>query len=136
MTQRLVQYLAALDSSEEMWGLWVDPENPDDFRLGQYIFDNGGLNDGKVDMGSLSVLSCGNQDAADAIRQWLKDRKGVFQYGDRRVSVNIHGVMMAHHLGTLDDDFLSFLEASARPIQHEWADLDAEHKVSEFIASL
>lgn len=59
--QSLISYLTTLNSSDASRGVWVDPENVDDFRVGQFIHENGGMLDSKVCIGSLDSLSFGDQ---------------------------------------------------------------------------
>ncbi|MGC9527834.1 MAG: hypothetical protein ACP5D7_20050 [Limnospira sp.] len=64
--QKLIDYLKQLNTAENQWGLWVNPGNYDEFRVGQYCFDNGGMPDGFVCVGSLDDLSYGFQSEREA----------------------------------------------------------------------
>jgi len=63
--ERLVKYLANLNTCDSNWGLYVNPDDLDDFRIGQRCFENGGLLDEKVYVGSLESLSFGHQDVCN-----------------------------------------------------------------------
>ena len=66
---KLESYLAELNSADETWGVWVDPENPDNYRIGQRCFENGGIKDEFVFIGSLQKLSFGFQDESAIFRE-------------------------------------------------------------------
>lgn len=62
---KLIDYLANLDSAEDGWGVWVNPDNYDDFRIGKLQYINGGVFDDKIFIGRLSMLSFGDQDYSE-----------------------------------------------------------------------
>lgn len=66
MTELLKEYLSKLNTSDSQWGLWVNPDNFDDFRIGQFCFENGGMIDDFVCAGDLSALSFGFQSYREA----------------------------------------------------------------------
>lgn len=69
----LSEYLMGLNTSDSQWGLWVNPENPtEEFRIGQYCFENGGLDDDWVCVGSLDRLSFGFQSESEAFEDCFK----------------------------------------------------------------
>ena len=69
----LSEYLSQLNSTDSQWGVWVNPENPtEEYRLGQYCFDNGGVADDWVCIGSLDNLSFGFQSESDAFDDCFK----------------------------------------------------------------
>jgi hypothetical protein len=133
----LRDYLANLNSAESNWGIWVDPDNLDDYRIGQKIFENGGLLDEKVYIGNLEELSCGNQSQLEAIENFLSNRErylhGIaeFKYGERLVRCNTKAVLTAWSEDRLDSDFREFLESEAAEIEAEWAKNEAELKIEE-----
>ena len=51
------EWLAQNNSSENQWGVWVNPRDVQDYRIGQYCFENGGVDDDWVAIGSLDSLS-------------------------------------------------------------------------------
>jgi hypothetical protein len=77
----LLQYLETLNSSETSWGLWVDPHNIDDFRVGQFIYENGGmLDDKKICIGNLESLSFGAQSDWCAFNEVVGDIMAPHKY--------------------------------------------------------
>ena len=85
MSSKLFDYLVELNTSENQWGIWVNPEAPtEDFRIGQFCFSNGGINDNWICIGSLEELSFGFQSLGEAIEMWLKDHKTA-SYNDTAV---------------------------------------------------
>ena len=124
--QALINYLSNLNTSDSQWGLWVNPENVDEYRVGQFIFENGGLDGGWICAGSLDSLSCGFQSTHDAIKQYLEDNSDEIQYNGRMVKVNRDGIMEAYSNGTLDQQFQEFLESEAEGIKAVWAENEAE----------
>lgn len=128
----LQNYLKQLNSAETQWGIWVNPENfEEEYRIGQYCFENGGLNDGWVCIGNLEQLSFGFQSTYDAIKQWLENNDGEFEYNGRTVRVDVDAIAEAYGNGNLDEDFNAFLEGEAESIKEEWAKEESEGKISE-----
>jgi hypothetical protein len=69
----LLQYLETLNSSETSWGIWVNPHNVDDFRVGQSCFEKGGMLDDKIYIGNLESLSFGDQSDWCAFNEVIGD---------------------------------------------------------------
>jgi hypothetical protein len=132
---RLVDYLASLNASTDQWGLYVNPTDLDDYRVEQLIFDNGGLLDGKVYVGTLEDLSCGYQCQVDAIKTFLEDneRFGIaeIKYKNKLVRCKTESIIDAWSEDKLDPEFQEFLESEAEEIELEWAKNEAELKVEE-----
>jgi hypothetical protein len=128
----LASYLQSLNSAESQWGIWVNPENPtEEHRIGQYCFENGGLDDGWVCIGSLDNLSFGFQSTADAIEEYLESHEDTgIEFNGGLLRYNTKGMVAAWSSGYLDDDFQAFLESEAATIEAEWAECEAE----EFVA--
>ena len=131
----LKDYLKTLNSSDSQWGVWVNPENPtEDYRIGQFIFDNGGLDDGWVRAGSLENLSFGFQFERDAFASWISGGQSehistltrTISFNDRDVHVNPEALYEAYTEGKLDKAFAGFIENELQDITAEWADLAAE----------
>jgi hypothetical protein len=125
----LAQYLASLNSSETQWSVYVDPANLDNYRVGQDCFENGGINDGFVGIGSLESLSFGFQSTADAIESLLES--GRIHYKGREVRVRSKAILDAYRDGDLDSGFQEFLEAECEEIKQVWAVDAADLKVEE-----
>ncbi len=128
---KLVEYLAQLNSCEEQWGIWVNPADLDDYRVGQCCFENGGLLDEKVFIGTFDQLSFGFQSTAKAIEQYADDLGGQIRWGDRLIRVDAKALRRAYEEGYLDPHFRAFLESEARDIELTWAENEAENKVEE-----
>ena len=61
----LFEYLMGLNTSDNSWGLYVNPDNYDDYRVGPTHFENGGKKDGKVFVSYLSSV-CFEQSESEA----------------------------------------------------------------------
>lgn len=57
--KNLISYLSELNTSDNSWGLYVNPQNIDNYRIGQICFENGGLLDEYVFVDTLDNLSFG-----------------------------------------------------------------------------
>ena len=77
----LENYLKQLNSAETQWGIWVNPENPlEEYRIGQYCFDHGGVLDDWVCIGNLESLSFGFQSTWDAFDEAASQAMGKHEY--------------------------------------------------------
>lgn len=122
---KLLDYLKGLNSAESQWGIWVNPENPqDEYRVGQYCFENGGVKDDWIHIGSLDDLSYGFQSMSEAIESYLSNLDCV-QFKGRKVRVNKKAIVEAWSNGSLDDEFREFLESEAEAVKEVWADCEA-----------
>lgn len=127
---KLQEYLQQLNSAETQWGIWVNPDNPtEEFRTGQFLFENGGLRDGWVCIGNLEELSFGSQSTYDAFEEYLKQNRNVIRYGGRTVKVNPRSLLDAYSSGNLSEGLVEFLEDEASDIEEEWAEVEAENFV-------
>lgn len=126
---KLVEFLKNLDSAESHRGIWVNRENIDQYRIGEFSFENGGVLDHWICIGSLDKLSFGFQSWADAIAQYLEDENSFIKYKDKLVRVNIGGILDAYSNGLLDEDFREFLEEKAEEVQVIWSQMKAENFV-------
>ena len=120
--------LSNLNSADSQWGIWVNPDNIDDYRVGQFCFENGGLLDNKICIGSLDKLSFGFQSQHDAIAHYLKENH-LLAYKGRKVKVNKEKILQAWSDGYLDEDFSEFLEDEAKSIMEIWAKCASEEFV-------
>jgi hypothetical protein len=132
----LQEYLSNLNSAESQWGVWVNPDNIDDYRVGQFCYENGGISDNKICIGSLDKLSFGFQSQHDAIKEFLTQTEEI-QYNGRKIKVDTEGVLRAFSDGNLDEKFRSFLEEKAQIFEQTWAEYEAEdfvmNKIPEII---
>jgi hypothetical protein len=121
----LQEYLSDLNAADSQWGIWVNPDNINDYRIGQFQFENGGILDEKICIGSLEKLSFGFQSQHDAIKSCLEENK-FLSYKSKKVKVNKKEILQAWSDGTLDPEFSSFLEKMSQPIMQTWAEYEAE----------
>lgn len=132
----LFEYLKNLNSSETQWGVWVNPTDLDDYRIGQYCFENGGILDDFVCIGSLHKLSYGFQSHYDALKEYLKENQIDFEkasitYKGKEILVSKEGILTAYGNGILDKDFEEFLDNEIEDVCNIWASLEAEAKIDE-----
>lgn len=128
---KLVDYLAQLNTFDSSWGLYVNPANVDDYRIGQRIFENGGLLDDKVFADTLDNVSFADQSYSVAISCYIARCNNEIEYKGRKVKVNTEGILNAYHLYLLDKEFEDFLMCKAEEIHAEWAREDAERYVEQ-----
>jgi len=131
----LQKYLSNLNSADSQWGIWINPDNIDDYRIGQFCFDNGGVLDSKICVGSLDKLSFGFQSHCDAIEQYLKENQYLY-YKGKKVKVNKEAILDIYREGTFDTDFTEFLEGEAQDIMKIWAECEAEDFVNNKIPGI
>jgi hypothetical protein len=70
--QALINTLASLASYDSSQGIWVDPQSFE-FRFGQFTFDNGGVEESKICIGSLADLIDAKSGYAGSFSDFLKD---------------------------------------------------------------
>jgi hypothetical protein len=139
-TSSLANYLQALCSADSHQGIWVNPENIDEYRIGQFVFENGGIKDDWVCIGSLDRLSFGFQSEHDAIKSLLEEgdhphnhSKDIrsYTYNERKTWVSVKGILNAYNEGLLNPDFLESLAKDAELIMDEWAAFQSGYFVSD-----
>lgn len=130
----LQKYLSNLNSADSQWGIWVDPDNVDNYRIGQFCFENGGILDSKICIGSLDKLSFGLQSQHDAIKHYLEENQ--LTYKDKKVEVNPENILQAWSDGNLDEEFAEFLDNQSRHIMNIWAEYEAEDFVNNKIPEI
>ncbi|MEY2910762.1 MAG: hypothetical protein RLZZ184_71 [Cyanobacteriota bacterium] len=131
----LQKYLSNLNSADSQWGIWVNPNNINDYRIGQFQFENGGILDGKICIGSLDQLSFGYQSQLDAIKQYLEENQ-LLTFEGKKVKVNQKEILQAWSDGNLDPNFSSFLEEKSQDIMEMWASYEAEEFVNNKIPEI
>jgi hypothetical protein len=67
MSQLLVKYLSKLNSTETQWGIYVDPDD-----LNEYTCNEHGGPDGWVNIGTPESLGCGLQSTYEAVKAFLE----------------------------------------------------------------
>lgn len=125
----LQEYLSNLNSADSQLGIWVNPNNINDYRIGQFQFENGGILDGKICIGSLDQLSFGYQSQLDAIKQYLEENQ-LLTFKGKKLKVNQKEILQAWSDGNLDLEFSSFLEKKSQPIMEMWASYEAEEFIN------
>lgn len=55
-TMNLFERLMNLESNDSSQGVWIDPDNYDDHRIGQICFENGEVLDDKIFIGTFEEL--------------------------------------------------------------------------------
>jgi hypothetical protein len=133
----LQEYLSNLNSADSQWGIWVDPDNINDYRIGQFQIETGGIldGDGKICIGSLDKLSFGFQSQHDAIKQYLEENQ-LLIYKGKKVKVNKKEILQAWSDGNLDADFAKFLEQNSLNIMQVWSECEAEEFVNNKIPEI
>lgn len=131
-------FLQQLNSAESQWGIWVNPENPtEEFRTGQFCFENGGIRDGWVCIGSLDKLSFGFQSNQDAFASWVSEGRSdslssdieSITYRNKRVDINPEALYEAWCNGDLDSEFAEFISKEVEEIKEIWS----ENQASDFV---
>lgn len=127
----LKEYLEQLNSAETQWGIWVDPQDPkNNWRVGQFQFDNGGVMDNKVCIGSLDRLSFGFQSEGDLVREIFTE--GFTFNGYTLIdgeNADAEGILEAYYTNRLDDEFQQELEAQINDLWEEESRIQAEYFV-------
>lgn len=136
MMTKLVEYLASLNTSENQWSLYVNPENVDDYRIGQDCFENGGLLDNKIQVASLDRVSFGFQSTREAIGSFLVDSGDAITYKNKTVKLNKDGILEAYSNGYLGSEFTEFLETQAEAIEKSWSVDEAEFWVYDTLPTI
>ena len=131
----LQEKLSNLDSADSQWGIWVNPDNIDDYRVGQFCFENGGILDEKICIGSLDRLSFGFQSQHNAIKHYLEENEFLI-YKGRKVKVNKKEILRAWSDENLDEEFAKFLESNSEDIMKIWAKYEAENFVNNEIPEI
>jgi len=126
--QTLINYLATLNSNETQWGIWVNPENLDEFRIGQKIHQNGGVLDNYEYIGDCESLSYGFQSRQDAVKEVLENNP-ILLYQGKKVLFNKTALYEAYTNDALDADFENFLNAEAEKYEQQWALEKSQGKV-------
>ena len=126
---KLATYLSTLNSSDNSQGIWVNPDNIDEYRIGQCQFENGGLLDGWDYIGSLESLSYGFQSETEALESVLEGDR--FYFGGKHVRVNKQGIIDAYFEDNLAAEFAAALHKESEYIMSQWATDAADLKVEE-----
>lgn len=119
----LREYLLTLQSSDSQQGIWVNPQNINDYRIGQFCFDNGGVYDDFIEIGSFEQLSFPkNYGLRDAIEDFLKD-------SGADLGLDAEDTISAYDDGELEEGIEKFLEEKAS----EYRRIQAEFECDEYL---
>ena len=132
----LVQYLSQLNTSDTSWGLYINPEDVTQYRIGQLCFDNGGLLDDYIFIDNLSNLSFGFQSEREALESILTTDKTTLIYNKKKVVVKKDTILELYFEGKLDKDFYEFLKNQVEEIMSIWSIWDADFYVNETLPEI
>lgn len=139
----LQEYLSQLNSASIEWGIWVDPKNPDNYRIGQFIHENGGLLDGWVGIGSLESLSYGNYCEPKVLDYILSSHRGSekseyteFLFDGRIVKCHRESMKKAYFDNFLAPHLAEYLRKEVETISQVWAKEEASVFVSDLLPDI
>ena len=136
--RNLVKYLSELNTSDSSWGLWVDLNNLDSYRIGQVCFENGGLIDGFVFVSTLDRVSFGFQSTYEILETCLSSNNGLgeFIYKGKKSKCDVEAIFNSYLENKLDKNFYAFLEDKVNYIASIWAIWEAETFVDEVLPKI
>jgi hypothetical protein len=125
MSQQLIKYLSGLNSTETQWGIYVDPENVDNYTCTQYGPD------GWIKIGTPNSLSYGFQSTYEAVKAFLEGCGASLEFNGRTVRFNLKGLLEAYadRNERGNDELFDWLEEQAADIQAQWSIDEAENFV-------
>jgi hypothetical protein len=123
MSDKLIKYLASLNSTETQLGIYVDPENIDEFACSQY------RPEGWVCIGSPDSLNFGFVPTDEVIDSHLMGVDSI-EYKGKKVRFNRKGLISAYSEGRLDEEFQNWLMEEIEPTREDIALSEAEIFVS------
>lgn len=139
----LQEYLSQLDSAKSEWGIWVDPKNPDNYRIGQFLHENGGLLDGWVGIGSLESLSYGNYCESEVLDYILSTHKGSekseyteFIFDGKVIKCHRESMKKAYFEDLLALQLAEYLRKEIEIISQVWAVEEASVFVSDLLPEI
>jgi hypothetical protein len=128
----LKEYLATLNSSETQWGIWVNPKDLNDYRIGKKHLKNGGYDDDKVFIGNLESLSFGFQSVGEALEILLFSGITYSGVTFTKDNCDIEGFKKAYLSGNeFLKDFQLHVEGLVDELHQEWAEGEADIKIME-----
>ena len=127
----LQNYLSNLNSADSQYGIWINPDNINDYIVAPFSSEN----EKYIFIGSLKKLSFGYQSQHDAIKQYLKENQ-LLAYEGKKVKVNQKEILQAWSDGNLDPNFSSFLEEKSQDIMQVWSECEAEEFVNNKIPEI
>lgn len=130
----LQEFLANNNSAETQWGVWVNPQDLEDYRIGQYVFENDGVLDEKVCIGNLDKLSherrvyCGEE---DGLSGYVRDLDGLTRYKNKLVKFNPEALADAISNGFCNEEFEEHFRTEAEEQWQEFSQEWARQKIEE-----
>ena len=140
----LRETLLGMNTADSNWGLWVNPENIDEFRRGQFVAENGGVSDNWICIGDLGSISFGYQSESDAFYSWVSGGQStnetsaitVIDYGGKKVRINPEAVYESYcgdRTPALSADFKEFIGQQILQIQSAWAEAEVDEFLGVFL---
>lgn len=124
----LREFLSSLNSSESNYGIWVDPDNFDNYRVGSLLHENGGVLDNFLFIGSLDRLSFGNQSEQEAFWYYLRERLDLV-YERFKSSVFFEHLYKDYLEGNLPNQ--EEVESEVQDIMKTWAEEEIDAFLEE-----
>ena len=128
MKASLIEYLVKLDTDDNTLSLYVDPDNLDDYAIGQDYLENGGVDDRMVRADTLCQASFG-----------YKYQRKLFHKYLHRMSESLPPLpeetllmSVAERDYKLDEEFKQFFNSRIESILHEWA----LNRVTKYVGQL
>lgn len=136
--KKLINYLAELNTADNSWGLYVDPKNIDNYRIGQICFENGGILDNYIFINTLDNLSFGFQSIREILESYLNSSNGIgeFIYKGKKSKCNVETIINAYFEEKLDKEFHQFLKDDINSICNMWSLWEAENFVEEKLPNI
>lgn len=136
--KNLISYLSELNTSDNSWGLYVNPQNTDSYRIGQVCFENGGLLDKYIFVDTLDKLSFGFQSTYEILETCLSSNNGIgeFTYKGKKSKCDVEAISNAYLEGKLDKNFYAFLEKEINYISNMWSTWEAKNFVDEVLSEI
>lgn len=128
----LTQYLAQLDSVESQWGIWVNPQNLEEYRIGQFLFENGGVIDNFVSIGSMESFTEEKYNYCGSFYDYVhKHHSSNILFNGKQVRFNSKSMADAISSGLVDKDFEEALYEEYNKMCQDWSEEWASSKVEE-----
>ena len=139
----LTQYLSQLNSSDNQWGIWADPDDLEDYRIGQICFENGGMKDEKKFIGTLDNFSSRRMEYCGSFYDFVKhycsindsEKNAVIEFQGRKVKFNRQSMAESVANDSVDMRFYSALyaeyEKTCEFFSAEWAGMEVENILNQ-----
>lgn len=127
MFKNLVLYLSQLNSDSIDYGIWVNAQNVDEFRIGKIGLESGGKKDNFLFIGNLNTLSFGAVSFQDCFFNFFRESRNCLNFKGKKIRINPESVFQLLESGKLDLDFkfeilaLVEREQKAEALDKAWA---------------